>query len=70
VPAVAVRRGRLVLFIFNRFKGYLDGIILPGKGGNRFTRVYNEEGSIFGVEMKFFDTIRTGKGEGNLLCKN
>jgi len=26
VPAVAVRRGRLVLFIFNRFKGYLDGI--------------------------------------------
>jgi len=24
VPAVAVIRGRLVLFIFNRFKGYLD----------------------------------------------
>lgn len=45
-------------------------LTLPGKGGNRFTRVYNEEGSIFGVEMKFFDTIRTGKGEGNLLCKN
>jgi len=38
--------------------------------GNRFTRVLCEEGSIFGVEMKFFDTIRTGKGEGNLLCKN
>jgi len=32
VPAVAVRRGRLVLFILNRFKGYLDGIILPGRG--------------------------------------
>jgi len=25
VPAVAVRRERQVLFIFNRFKGYLDG---------------------------------------------
>ena len=25
VPAVAVIRKRLVLFIFNRFKGYLDG---------------------------------------------
>lgn len=69
MPAVAVRRGRLVLFIFNRFKGYLDGIISPGNG-YRFTRVLCEEGRIFGVEMKFFDTIRTGKGEGNLLCKN
>jgi len=27
VPAVAVIRRRLVLFIFNRFKGYLDGKI-------------------------------------------
>jgi len=27
VPAVAVIRRRLVLFIFSRFKGYLDGII-------------------------------------------
>jgi len=26
VPAVAVRQGRLVLFIFIRFKGYLDCI--------------------------------------------
>jgi len=25
VPAVAVIRKRLVLFILNRFKGYLDG---------------------------------------------
>jgi len=25
VPAVAVIRRRLVLFMFNRFKGYLDG---------------------------------------------
>jgi len=27
VPAVAVIRRRLVLFIFSRFKGYLDGLI-------------------------------------------
>jgi len=26
VPAVAVRRERLVLFIFNRFKEYVDGV--------------------------------------------
>jgi hypothetical protein len=32
VPAVAVRRKRQVLFIFNRFKGYLDGIISPNGG--------------------------------------
>ena len=29
VPAVAVIRKRLVLFIFNRFKGYLDGENFP-----------------------------------------
>jgi len=32
VPAVAVIRKRLVLFIFIRFKGYLDGIISPNEG--------------------------------------
>jgi len=32
VPAAAVIRGRLVLFIFNRFKGYLDGIFSPKQG--------------------------------------
>jgi len=26
VPAVAVRQGRQVLFIFNRYIGYLDGV--------------------------------------------
>ena len=31
VPAVAVIRGRRVLFIFNRFKGYPDGIFSPDK---------------------------------------
>jgi len=44
VPAVAVRRGRLVLFIFNRFKGYLDGIILPGKGGTDLLEFYLRRG--------------------------
>ncbi len=32
VPAVAVIRKRLVLFIFTRFKGYPDGRNLPKKG--------------------------------------
>ena len=69
MPAVAVIRRRLVLFIFNRFKGYLDGITNPQQG-NSITRVLYEKGSIYGVEMKFFDTLRTGNGESNLLCKN
>ena len=29
VPAVAVIRKRLVLFMLNRFKGYLDGRCFP-----------------------------------------
>jgi len=37
VPAVAAIRKRLVLFILNRFKGYLDGRICLN--GNNFTRV-------------------------------
>ena len=32
VPAVAVIQYRLVLFVFIRFKGYLDGISSPLKG--------------------------------------
>ena len=31
VPAVAVIRKRLVLFILNRFKGYVDGRTCPNK---------------------------------------
>ena len=69
MPAVAVIRKRLVLFIFNRFKGYLDGVISPQQG-TVIARVIYEEGSIYGVEMKFFDTIRTGNGESNLLSNN
>ena len=31
VPAVAVIRKRLVLFILNRFKGYVDGSKCPNR---------------------------------------
>lgn len=68
MPAVAVRHERLVLFIFNRFKGYLDGISSQKRYG--FTRVLCEKVSILGVEMKFFNTLRTDNGESNLLCNN
>ena len=57
MPAVAVIRGRLVLFIFNRFKGYLDGIFSPSKSGYGLTRVLCEGGSTYSVEMKFVDTM-------------
>ena len=69
MPAVAVIRRRLVLFIFSRFKGYLDGKISP-KQDTVFTRVIYEKVSIYGVELKFFDTLRTGNGESNLLSNN
>lgn len=68
VPAAAAIRIRLVLFIFTRFKGYLDGIISLTRYS--YTRVIYEEVSICGVELKFFDTIRTGKSESDLLCNN
>jgi len=41
VPAVAVIRKRLVLFILNRFKGYLDGKICLLK--DDFSRVLYEK---------------------------
>ena len=69
MPAVAVIRKRLVLFIFNRFKGSVDGK-LPSEIRYVFTRVLYEEVSICGVELKFFDTMTTGKGESNLLSNN
>jgi hypothetical protein len=50
VPAVAVIRRRLVLFIFSRFKGYLDGKISP-KQDTVFTRVIFEKVSSYGVEL-------------------
>ena len=69
MPAVAVIRRRLVLFIFSRFKGYLDGKISP-KQDTVLTRVIYEKVSIYGVELKFFDTLTTGNGESNLLSNN
>jgi len=69
VPAVAVIRKRLVLFIFNRFKGSVDGK-LPSEIGYVFTRVLYEEASIHGGELKFCDPMTTGKGESNLLSNN
>ena len=69
MPAVAVIRRRLALFIFSRFKGYLDGKISP-KQDTIFTRVIYEKVSIHGVELKFFDTLTTGNGESNLLSNN
>jgi hypothetical protein len=69
VPAAAAIRGRLVLFILIRFKGYLDSIFgLIKRNGN--ARVLYEEGRTFGVEIQFIDTKRTSNGEGDLLCKN
>jgi hypothetical protein len=69
VPAVAVIRKRLVLFILNRFKGYSDGNITLFR--DNISRVLYKEVVLVSVEIKFVDTYkRTGKGEGNLLCKN
>ena len=68
MPAVAVRQGRRVLFIFNRYIGYLDCvqrlILVP------FTLEFNMwevDVRIVGVEMKSFNTNRTDKGEGKPL---
>jgi hypothetical protein len=37
---------------------------------DNFSRVLCKEVVLVSVEMKFVDTTGTGKGEGNLLCKN
>jgi hypothetical protein len=69
VPAVAVIRKRQVLFILNRFKGYLDGqndLI----SSSIWLEFYVRSTVLLGGEMKFYDTLRTGKGEGSLLCRN
>lgn len=70
VPAVAVIRGRQVLFVLNRFKVYLDGILHQKKG--IFILEFYVRGWVRkSVEMKFCNTfIGTGKCEGNPLCKN
>ena len=69
MPAVAVIRKRQVLFILSRFKGYPDG-------QNDFIKssiwleLYIRSTVLLCGELKFCDTIRTGKGEGSLLCNN
>ncbi len=69
MPAVAVIRKRRVLFILSRFKGHLDG-------QNDFIKssiwleFYVRSTVLLSGEMKFCDTLGTGKGEGSLLCKN
>ena len=71
MPAVAVIQERLALFIFIRFKGYLDGILNLGIRIN-ITRVLMREVNVstIGGEMKFFDTFRTGNGENDPLYIN
>ena len=68
VPAVAVIRKRLVLFIIIRFKGYSDGKTRLCRYS--FSRVLCKEIVLMSGEIKFVDTFRTDEGEGNLLCKN
>jgi hypothetical protein len=69
VPAVAAIHKRLALFIFNRFKGYPGGEISLNKV--QFELEFDVRRSyLWSLEIKFFDTIGTGKGESNLLCKN
>lgn len=69
MPAVAVRQGRQVLFIFNRYIGYLDGVKWLKKVPITLEFDIGEEDvGIVGVKMKFANTNRTGDGEGKPLC--
>ena len=68
MPAVAVIRKRQVLFILSRFKGYLDG--QHDFISSIWLEFYVRRTVLLGGEMKFCDTLGTGKGEGSLLCKN
>jgi len=69
VPAVAVRQGRRVLFIFNRYIGYLDGVGRLKKVPITLEFDIGEEYvGIVGVKMKCANTNRTGNGEGKPLC--
>jgi len=69
VPAVAVRQGRRVLFIFIRYIGYLDGVqrllIVPD---TLEFEMWEVDVRIVGGELKSFDTNKTGNGEGKPLC--
>jgi hypothetical protein len=69
VPAVAVRQGRQVLFIFNRYIGYLDGvqrlILVPA---TLEFDMWEEYVGIIGGKIEFANTNRTDNGEGKPLC--
>lgn len=69
MPAVAVIRKRQVLFILSRFKGYLGGQN-DFKKSSIWLEFYVRSTVLLSLELKFDDTIGTGKGEGSLLCKN
>ena len=69
MPAVAVRQGRRVLFIFNRYIGYLDGVQRLIKVPVTLEFNMREENvRILGVKMKFANTKKTDNGEGKPLC--
>ena len=67
MPAVAVIRKRRVLFILYRFKGYPDGQN-DFKKSSIWLEFYVRSTVLLCGELKFDDTIGTGKGEGRLLC--
>lgn len=56
VPAVAVRRERLVLIIIIRFKGYLDCIFILNKEINILELYILAQFGITRVEIEFFNT--------------
>ena len=69
MPAVAVRQGRRVLFIFNRYIGYLDGVRRLRKVPATLEFDMGEENvRIIGVQMKSANTNKTDNGEGKPLC--
>ena len=70
MPAVAVIQVRLVLFIFIRFKGYLDGLSILNQIRIRLEFYKRDKFSIDRGEMKFFYTIETGYGENYSLYIN
>ena len=70
MPAVAAIQGRLVLFIFIRFKGYLDGFYRSIRVRKNESLIEEANIRAIGVEIECFDTDGTGKGEGKPLCKN
>jgi hypothetical protein len=63
VPAVAAIQGRLVLFIFIRFKGFLDGFFFIDyiKNIKKKLEFYSRVYIVFiGVAMEFVYNLRTG----------